>query len=127
MLSQDITGMLREAAAAALDKKAFQLVALDVSGLTSLADSFFICSGAHDRQVGAIADAVERRLRSAGHRPLHVEGTRRADWILLDYGDIIVHVFTEERRNFYALESLWGDAPELSPRALGLPEDAPAR
>ena len=127
MLSHDVTRMLREAAAAALDKKAFQLVALDVTGLTSLADSFFICSGAHDRQVGAIAEAVERRLRKAGHHPLHVEGSRRADWILLDYGDIIVHVFTEERRNFYALESLWGDAPELPSDLLGVEEDEPAR
>jgi ribosome-associated protein len=122
MLSPEITGMLREAAAAALDKKAFGLVALDVTGLTSLADSFLICSGAHDRQVGAIAEAVERRLREAGHHPLHVEGSRRADWILLDYGDIVVHVFTEERRSYYALESLWGDASGVPPESLGLPE-----
>jgi len=127
MLSRDITEMLREAATAAADKKAFGLVALDVSGLTSLADSFLICSGAHDRQVGAIAEAVERRLRTAGHHPLHVEGSRRADWILLDYGDIVVHVFTEERRSFYALESLWGDAPGVPLETLGLPEGGAGR
>ncbi|NOZ93666.1 MAG: ribosome silencing factor [Acidobacteria bacterium] len=120
MLSPDITEMLREAVAAAVDRKAFQLVALDVTGLTSLADSFLICSGAHDRQVGAIAEAVERRLRKAGHRPLHVEGARRADWILLDYGDIIVHVLTEDRRSYYGLESLWGDASRVPLEALGL-------
>ena len=124
MLSAEITAMLREAAGAAQDKKAFGMVALDVTGLTSLADSFLICSGAHDRQVGAIAEAVERRLRKAGHHPLHVEGSRRADWILLDYGDVVVHVFTEERRSYYALESLWGDALDVPLDSLGLAEGA---
>lgn len=123
MLSPDITHVLREAAAAAMDKKAFQLVALDVSGLTSLADSFLICSGAHDRQVGAIAEAVERRLRESGRRPLHVEGARRANWILLDYGDVVVHVLTEDRRGYYSLESLWGDASRVSLEDLGLDGD----
>ncbi len=120
MLTDDVTALLREAAAAALDKKAFHVTALDVTAMTSLADSFLICSGAHERQVGAIADAVMRRLRDAGFRPLHVEGERRAEWILLDYGDVVIHVFTEERRGFYALESLWGEAERLSPESLGL-------
>ncbi len=127
MLTDDVTTLLREAAAAALDKKAFGVTALDVTAMTSLADSFLICSGAHERQVGAIADAVIRRLRDAGFRPLHVEGERRAEWILLDYGDVVIHVFTEERRGFYALESLWGEAERLSPESLGLelPDGSP--
>ncbi len=120
MLTDDVTTLLREAAAAAVEKKAFQVTALDVTPMTSLADSFLICSGAHERQVGAIADAVVRRLRDAGFRPLHVEGERRAEWILLDYGDVVIHVFTEERRSFYAIESLWGEAERLPPESLGL-------
>jgi len=120
MLTDEVTTLLREAVAAALDKKAFGVTALDVTPMTSLADSFLICSGTHERQVGAIAEAVQRRLRNAGFRPLHVEGERRAEWVLLDYGDVVIHVFTEERRGFYGLESLWGEAEQVSPEALGL-------
>lgn len=110
MLTDDIACTVREAAAAALEKKAFQLVALDVSEMTSLTDSFLICSGAHERQVSAIAEAIRRRLRESGRRPLHVEGERQSRWVLLDYGDFVIHVFTEERRSYYGLESLWSGA-----------------
>ncbi len=113
---------LRTAAQAAADKKAFQIVGFEVSDLTSYTDSLLICSGASDRQVAAIANAVQRQLREAGRRPLHVEGERRADWVLLDYGDFVIHVFTEERRTYYGLDGLWSDAPKLDAVALGIDE-----
>ena len=120
MLTDDTLGALRVAAAAAHDKKAFRLTAIDVDGLTSATDAFLICSASNERQVGAIVDAVQSRLRSQGKRPLHVEGETRSDWVLMDYGDVVVHVFTEERRDYYALDSLWGDADRLDAAGLGL-------
>ena len=111
---------LRTAAQAAADKKAFQIVGLEVSKLTSYTDSLLICSGASDRQVAAIADEVQRQLKENGRKPLHVEGERRSDWVLLDYGDFVIHVFTEERRSFYGLDGLWGDAPRLDASTLGI-------
>lgn len=114
---------LRTAARAASDKKAFQLVGLEVSDLTSYTDCLLICSAASDRQVAAIADEVQRQLKESGRRPLHVEGERRADWVLLDYGEFVIHVFTEERRAYYGLDGLWGDAPKLDAKALGITED----
>jgi ribosome-associated protein len=116
---------LRTAAQAAADKKAFQIVGFEVSDLTSYTDSLLICSGASDRQVAAISDAVQRQLKEAGRRPLHVEGERRADWVLLDYGDFVIHVFTEERRTYYGLDGLWGDAPKIDAVALGIDEGDP--
>ena len=124
-LAAETVDYLRTAAQAALDKKAFQLVGLEVTELTSLADGFVLCSGASQRQVGAIADEVDRRLRGAGRRPLHVEGDARSEWILLDYGEFVVHVFTEEKRSYYGLDGLWGDAPRIPPRQLGLDRDEP--
>jgi len=70
--------------------------------------------------VRAIADEVGRRLRAAGRRPIHVEGERRSEWVLLDYGDFVIHIFTEEKRSYYALDALWGDAPRISDEELGL-------
>jgi len=119
MMSAETLEVIRTAAAAAIDKKAFQMVCLEVAELTSYADSFLLCSAASDRQVGAVVDEVVRRLRDGGRKPLHVEGDG-GGWVLLDYGDLIVHVFTEEKRSYYALDSLWGDAPRLSAEALGL-------
>jgi len=113
---------LQTAARAAADKKAFQIVGLEVGDLTSYTDSLLICSGASDRQVAAIAGEVQRQLKDAGRRPLHVEGESHADWVLLDYGEFVVHVFTEERRTYYGLDGLWGDAPELEADALGIGE-----
>ncbi len=115
-------GPLQIAARAAADKKAFQIVGLEVGDLTSYTDSLLICSGASDRQVAAIADEVQRQLKDAGRRPLHVEGQSHADWVLLDYGDFVVHVFTEERRTYYGLDGLWGDAPKLEADTLGIGE-----
>ena len=82
--------------------------------VTDFTDYFVICSGTSDRQVQAIADAVDGALRAEGVRPLHVEGYNRAQWVLLDYGDLVVHIFQEETRRFYGLERLWGDAPDVT-------------
>jgi ribosome-associated protein len=125
MAEAELMDSLRTAALAAADKKAFQIVGFEVSDLTSYTDSLLICSGASDRQVAAIANAVQRQLKETGRRPLHVEGERRADWVLLDYGDFVVHVFTEERRTYYGLDGLWGDAPKLDADALGINEGDP--
>jgi len=116
------SGSLQTAARAAAEKKAFQIVGLEVGDLTSYTDSLLICSGASDRQVAAIAGEVQRQLKDAGRRPLHVEGESHADWVLLDYGDFVVHVFTEERRTYYGLDNLWGDAPRLEADDLGVGE-----
>lgn len=115
---------IRTAARAAAEKKAFQIIGLEVSELTSYADGLLICSGGSHRQVGAIADEVQRQLRDEGRRPLHVEGERQSEWVLMDYGDVVVHVFTEERRAYYGLESLWSDAVRLEGAELGIAEAA---
>ena len=126
MLPAEVLDPLRLAVEAARDKKAFHLVGIEVSELSSYTDSFLLCSGASVRQVGAIVDEVARRLRGSGRRPLHVEGERAAEWVLLDYGDFIVHVFTEEKRGYYGLDGLWGDAPRIDAVALGVPNGEPA-
>lgn len=90
------------------------MIVLDLRGLSDVTDYFVICHGGSDRQVLAIADEVEERLdKERGRRPGHVEGRRSADWVLLDYIDFVVHVFQEEKREFYRLERLWGDAPRV--------------
>ncbi len=96
-----------------LARKAVGVVVLDVHELTSLADYFIICSGKSNRQVSAIADHVQRELKTAGIRPLSVEGAREGHWVLMDYGYVIIHVFYEPVRLFYDLEGLWADAPRL--------------
>ena len=101
------------AAEAALDKKAIDLILLDMREASSFTDFFLICTGANVRQVQAIADAVEERLRDEGVKPALVEGYDRADWILIDYFDFIVHVFAPTTRDFYSLERLWGDAKRI--------------
>ncbi len=122
MLSPETLAPLRHAAQAASDRKAFHMVGLDVSGLTSYTDSLLICSAASERQVGAIVKAVSETLRIQGRKPLHVEGGAHSDWVLMDYGDFVVHVFTEEKRSYYGLDSLWGDAERLEPASLGVTE-----
>jgi ribosome-associated protein len=104
---------IQAAVDAARGKKALDLVVLDLRPLDSFTDYFVICSGQNARQVQAIADAVEDSLRKVQVRPAHVEGFQRAEWVLLDYFDFIVHVFNTERREFYALERLWGSAERL--------------
>jgi ribosome-associated protein len=103
--------LTRIAAAAADDKQADDLVALDVSGPLPLADVFLLATGRNERNVLAIADAVEEKLIAAGQKPLRREGRTEGRWVLLDFGDVIVHVFHEEDRAFYALERLWRDCP----------------
>jgi ribosome-associated protein len=100
-----------ECSRAALDRKAQELVVLATRELTSIADYFVICSGRSDTQVQAIADAVEQHLSQLGERPQHVEGREHGQWVLIDFGDVVVHVFNEPVRSFYDLERLWSRAP----------------
>jgi ribosome-associated protein len=103
------------AAHAALEKKAFDLDVLAVGKLTSIADYFILCSASNERQSSAIADNIVTMLRQElGVKPLLVEGTTPGRWVLLDFGDFIVHIFTEDVRRFYGLERLWGDAPNMT-------------
>ncbi|MFH1700409.1 MAG: ribosome silencing factor [Candidatus Zixiibacteriota bacterium] len=103
--------LARAAGKLALSKKAFDVKILKLKKLSSVCDYFVICSGTVDVHVKAIANAVERGLRDKGIRASYREGTEGANWILLDYFDVLVHVFKEDTRQFYALEKLWGDAP----------------
>lgn len=103
------------AAQAALDKKAERLAILDLTEMGSITDYFLVCQGRSERQVQAISDEIEIRLKSQACRPGHVEGYKAGEWILLDYLDFVVHIFTEERRRFYDLEKLWSDAPRIRP------------
>ena len=95
----------------ALDsKKGGEIKALEVTELTSLADYFVLCTGSSNTQINALCDAVEEKLeKEAGERPLHREGHRGGTWVLLDYGCVVVHVFSNEAREFYSLERLWSD------------------
>ena len=97
----------------ALEKKARDLVVLEVRELTSIADYFIICSGSSDRQVQSIAQGIAENLSEAGHSPLSVEGANRGHWVLMDFSDVIVHIFYEPVREFYDLEGLWGHAPRV--------------
>jgi len=99
---------------AAESKKAQNLRLLDLREVTSFADYFLICSGANERQIQAIWDEVAKQMKEiAGERPVNVEGYENADWILGDYGDLIVHVFSEKAREYYDLERLWRHAKEV--------------
>jgi ribosome-associated protein len=98
------------AAHAALDKKASDVVILDLRQATDFTDYFVLASGSNQKQIVAIADAVLEAMRALGVKPAHVEGYPRGEWILLDFTDLVVHVFTEKTRAFYDLERLWGGA-----------------
>ena len=108
-----LTGDVAKAVRAALDKKAADVVVLDLRHTPAFTDFFVLCSGQNQRQVKAIADAVEETLRAAHVRPAHIEGYERAEWILMDFFTFIVHVFTPQTREFYSLERLWGDAERI--------------
>lgn len=108
-----LSAEVARAVRAALDKKALDVVVLDLRGTPAFTDFFVLCSGLNQRQVKAIADAVEETLRAARIRPAHVEGYDRAEWVLMDFFSFIVHVFTPQTRAFYALERLWGDAERI--------------
>ena len=101
------------AARAANDKKAADIALLDLREIASFTEFFLICTGSNPRQVQAISNAVEEELRKVRKRPLHIEGYSSAEWILLDYGDFIVHVFSAASRRFYDLERLWRDAKRI--------------
>ena len=103
----------QRAARIALDRKALDLVVLDVQALSSVTDFFLVCRGRSTTHVATIADAIRDELKAEGVRPLHVEGVAESGWVLLDFGDVLMHVFLEETRVYYALERLWGDAPSI--------------
>jgi ribosome-associated protein len=98
------------AARAAGEKKATDMLLLDLRQVASFTEYFLLCTGANTRQVQAISDSVEDQLRQSGKRPLHIEGYTGGEWILMDFGDFIVHVFSPAARRFYDLERLWRDA-----------------
>jgi ribosome-associated protein len=112
-----------------LDHKALDLVLLDVKAISSFADYFLICSGRSSRQVQGIADRLEEALREKGIRPLGVEGRREGHWVLMDYGDVIVHIFYEPTRSVYDLESLWSEAKlvdlDIEGTAMAVPSGQP--
>ena len=104
---------LNEAVDAAREKKAEDLVVLDLRQSNAFTDFFVICSGRSPRQVTAIVDSIEARLKTIEAQPAHIEGYRMANWVLIDHFDFIVHVFTPETRDFYSLERLWGNATRV--------------
>jgi len=99
--------MLVEALEAALDKKAQEIVVIELGELCSFADHFIICSGTSNRHNQTIGEGIDENLRKLGKRPLHIEGHKDGDWVLMDYGDFVVHIFTARARQFYDLERLW--------------------
>lgn len=120
--------LAKVAAVAAEEKIAEKVMAIDVSEQMPLTDVFVLASAASERQVGAIVDEVEDRLRELGAKPIRREGQREGRWVLIDFGDIIVHVQHEEEREYYALERLWKDCPEIDLSTVAAPErPAPAR
>jgi ribosome-associated protein len=110
--------LVHAAARAASDKLATNIIAIDVSEQLAISDAFLLASASNDRQVKSIVDEIEDRLRDIGAKPIRREGERDGRWVLIDYGEIVVHVQHEEERQFYALERLWRDCP-----AIELPAD----
>jgi ribosome-associated protein len=104
---------LKIAVNAADDKKAYDLVVLDISKITSFTSYFFLCTGDSSRQMQAIADEVEKKLKTFGIRPSHVEGYQNSEWILMDYMDFVIHIFSKNARAYYDLERLWRDGKKL--------------
>ena len=109
--SAEAIAMAAVAARAAASKLAQDVVVIDVSGQLVITDCFVIASASNERQVGAIVDEVEEKMRQAGYKPARREGTREGRWVLLDYVDIVVHIQHQDERNFYALDRLWRDCP----------------
>lgn len=103
---------------AVLGKKARQVVMLDVTAMTTMADTFIICSARSNRQVTAIAEFIATYLKKKGKKALHIEGRKEGHWVLMDYGDVIIHIFLEPMRSFYDLEGLWSDAKRITTKAL---------
>ena len=105
---------MRRAIEAAQEKKAIDIIILDLAGLTSFTDYFLICSGTNHRQLRSISDEIESSLSKLQTKPAHVEGHPQGEWILIDYIDFVVHIFTPTSRCYYDLERLWGDAKKLT-------------
>lgn len=116
--TREAIDMARVAAGAATAKLADDVIVIDVSGQLVITDCFVIASGSNERQVNAIVDEVEEKMRQAGYQPARREGTREGRWTLLDYRDIVVHVQHRDDRDFYALDRLWSDCPVVP---VGLP------
>ncbi len=113
---------VERAVKAVQDKKGIALTLLDLHGVASFTDFFLICTGTSARHIQAIANGIEEQLRHAGIFPLHIEGYNAAEWVLLDYVDFVVHIFSERARAYYDLERLWRSA-----RRLPVPEEVPER
>ncbi len=111
--SAESVAMATVAARAAAAKLATDIVVIDVSSQLVITDCFVIASAANERQVGAIVDEVEEKMRLAGYKPARREGTREGRWVLLDYVDIVVHIQHQDERDFYALDRLWRDCPQI--------------
>jgi len=105
--------LVHTAARAASEKLAQHIMAFDVSDQLAITDAFVLASATNDRQVKAIVDEIEEKLRDIGEKPIRREGERDGRWVLIDYGDVVVHVQHEEERQFYALERLWRDCPTI--------------
>ncbi len=118
MSNEELVPQLDLYVQAALGRKAEAVVVLDVHELTSIGDVFIICSGRSNRQVSAIADHIHRFLKDSDIRPLSIEGRKEGLWVLMDYGNVIMHIFYEETRSFYDLEGLWVDAKRLTTPSL---------
>ena len=114
LIDEEIFEDVRTAVQAAEEKKAQDLVVLQVAEITSFTDYFIICSGSSTRQVQAIADAIAEQLKKRGVRPMNTEGYANAEWVLIDFGTFVAHIFTETSRRFYDLERLWRDAKKVS-------------
>lgn len=110
----DLTEAVSLSIQVGLDKKGEDIVVLDLSGISSFTDIFVIMHGNSSRQNSAIAESLQRELKKVKRTPLSREGVKNAEWILLDYGDFIVHIFSKETREYYALEGLWSDAPKIT-------------
>ncbi|HXY13255.1 MAG TPA: ribosome silencing factor [Terriglobales bacterium] len=114
MKKNDVKRQVAEAINACQEKKAEEITILELEkGSGAFTDYFVVCSGTNPRQIQAISDEVEERLKKSGMRPTHVEGYKQADWVLLDYVDFVVHIFSEKSRRFYDLERLWKSAKRL--------------
>jgi ribosome-associated protein len=108
-----MTDALKIAVYAADDKKAHDLAALNISGIASFASYFLLCTGDSSRQMQAIADEIEKQLKAQGIRPSHVEGYQNSEWILMDYFDMVIHIFSKSARTYYDLERLWRDGKKI--------------
>jgi len=125
--SPEAIEMATVAASAAVSKLADDVVVIDVSGQLVITDCFVIASASNERQVNAIVDEVEEKMRLAGCKPARREGAREGRWTLLDYIDIVVHIQHQDERNFYALDRLWGDCPVVAVDLSADPENSASR